>query len=769
VSVRAGGGLHVCRGELRLARDAAQPLREVPLRPDPLSLFARVFDMLRSDLDEDATVAIDLLPASPQQRRRLRKRLLRQADRRGLAGRPARSNGGSSLGGILHDAARELGVDRGPRGGSPGNGRLRPVDLVSQRHELRQLSTKLLDVDAMFELQVLIRTRSRVPQRADAMFKGLLSAFEVFGADNEFTVSGINLFGADAPWRKGWFDLRFERGYFRPAGRRGGNIVNAREIAGLLKPPTRHCPDDNVVRAGPYLSPAPRDLPTYRQRPGVLPLGRVLRDGERVMVGMDTSEFFFGGVFGRSRFGKTELALVQLAHVAIVEAAGALFFDPHIDGIERLKPYLAGAGVRDRVVELNLGRRSLDAPHVGWNLLSMDGLGPERLADRSRAVVDSFMLAGGWSGKSHPRATAMLMNAVDSLLYLALRLPADLQPTIFTMRRLLTDAEWRSAAATRLPERLASYWEGYYANQPVDAPGPILNLVSRLEQVPTVRATFGSPQSTYDPRRAMDGSRIVLAAPPTVTDDLVASLIMQGHIDAARSRIDTPPDQRPIVYWWFDETQIYDKAVSSTRGTAVAEVLEQTAKYGVRAVPMAQSPHRMSDPTIEALTTNASFMITTATSPKGARFFADQWGSADAARAVQQLERWHYIAQPTHRGRRVDPFRLDGVPLEELWGEHRKPEQLDKLEAAINAACRPRTVRETLEMIEGHDDRILEALSGSAEDVPGRFQRPAAAPVAAPAGADEPAAAPRERQAGGSFTVRPVTPPPRRPKREPEQ
>jgi hypothetical protein len=256
VSVRAGGGLHVCRGELRLARDAAQPLREVPLRPDPLSLFARVFDMLRSDLDEDATVAIDLLPASPQQRRRLRKRLLRQADRRGLAGWPARSNGSSSLGGILHDAARELGVDRGPRGGSPGNGRLSPVDLVSQRHELRQLSTKLLDVDAMFELQVLIRTRSRVPQRADAMFTGLLSAFEVFGADNEFTVSGINLFGAvffgaDAPWRKGWFDVRLERGYFRPAGRRAATSSTRARSPGCSSPPRA------TARTTTWSAPAP--------------------------------------------------------------------------------------------------------------------------------------------------------------------------------------------------------------------------------------------------------------------------------------------------------------------------------------------------------------------------------------------------------------------------------------------------------------------------------------------------------------------------------
>lgn len=775
MSVRAGGGLHVCRGELRLARDAAEPLREVPLRPDPLSLFARVYDQLRSDLQEDATVAIDLLAASPQRRRRLRRQLARQADQRGLGGGSKRGSGGG--GDRLQNAALNLFPDARARGGSNGgNGRASTVELVRQRHELRQLSTKLLDVDAMFEIQVLLRTRSRVPERADATFKSLLAAFEIFGADNEFTVSGISIFGAvffgaDAPWRRRWFDMRLERGYFRPSSRRGGNIVNAREIAGLLKPPTRHCPDDNVVRAGPYLSPAPRDLPVYRRRPGVLPLGRVLRDGERVMVGMDTSEFFFGAVFGRSRFGKTELALVQLAHVAIVEGAGALFFDPHIDGIERLKPYLAGEGVRDRVVELNLARRSLDATHVGWNLLSMEGLGPERVADRAQGVIDAFGVAAGWSGRGAPRTTAILTNAVNSLLELGLQLPSDLQPTIFTIPRLLLDEDWRAAAVTRLPEHLALFWKTTFENFGPDAYGPLNQLVSRLASNPTVRATFGSGQSTYDPRRAMDTRKIILASPPAVTDSLVSSLIMQGHIDAARSRADTPPEQRPTFYAWFDETQIYDQAVSSNRGTAIAEILEQTAKYGWRAVPMAQSPHRLSDPTIEALTTNASFMITTATSPKGAKFFAEQWDAADAKSAVQQLERYHYIAQPTHNGRRVDPFRLDGVPLEELWAAHNHPEQLDELESAIDHACRPRTVRETLEQIEGHDDRILDALAGT---TPADHPAPAPAPPVRfesqplPAKQDDDQAPPPPRRTGGSFTVEPVIAPPRR-KREREQ
>jgi hypothetical protein len=75
-----------------------------------------------------------------------------------------------------------------------------------------------------------------------------------------------------------------------------------------------------------------------------------------------------------------------------------------------------------------------------------------------------------------------------------------------------------------------------------------------------------------------------------------------------------------VVYWWVDEAPVFDRATENAGTSSLAEVLEQVAKYGVRAIPMAQSPHRLSDSTIEALTTNASLLITTATSPKGARF-----------------------------------------------------------------------------------------------------------------------------------------------------
>ena len=135
---------------------------------------------------------------------------------------------------------------------------------------------------------------------------------------------------------------------FRPAKR---SVVNANEIAGLLKPPTRHCNAPGVVRAGAAVAAPPRDLPTYKYRRGVLPLGQVMRDDQLITVGMNVDEFFFGGLFGRSRFGKTELALVR----SLVASGSST------RGAETVEVLVGGPGcIDDRHTRIGV-RRTLDA------------------------------------------------------------------------------------------------------------------------------------------------------------------------------------------------------------------------------------------------------------------------------------------------------------------------------------------------------------------------------------------------------------------------
>lgn len=709
-------GLHIRRGELRLGRSAAYALKAQAEQSDPLSAFAQVVADTREDLDEDARVKLSFLPlpagSRHSTRHRLVKAVLRSTKPRGPIGTGVGGGSGSTfMADVFDELTSSPGSSRGS--GSRPRGRQTAIEVVDQRRGVQELS-KLVGAEAMFDMQVLLRVQSVSRDRANELFQALLGAFAQFDGDNYLRESGLRpggvvLFKSDVSWRRGWFDFRWRTGYFRPASGRGGNIVNASEVAGFLKPPTVWCREPNVARMGPYLPAAPAELPEYVKEPGVLPLGMVKRRGDEraVMCGMHTNDFLFGMLCGQTGAGKTELALGQLLHVCLVEReTGAFFYDPHVDALERVKPYFTGPGVRERVIEMNLVQKNLDARHVGWNLLSMEGLGEEWIGDRAKAICDAI------NAVPRPpvgtRSSPMLKQAVTALLYVSLSVPPDLQPTIFTVPRLLQDEAFRLPVVARLPRRYRDYWLNEFATYGVDATSPICQFIRDMGAHPTVRATFGSPRSTYDPRRAMDDGAIVLAAS---SDHLVYGLVMRALIDAAKSRWDTAVELRRVVYAFFDEAQIGDREIADS--SALAEVFQQLRKYKVRAMPMTQAPSSLCKTTLGAIATNASFLGTVTQAADGAAWFAKQWGTGrdiDAGRLSMSLPLYRYAMQAKIAGQRTDPFYAAGVPLEELWSEHRYPERLDELEAAINASYRPRTVRETLKLIDSHDDRILHAL-----------------------------------------------------------
>src|SRR5205823_1989606 len=75
------GRLRSARAELVLARPSSEPLARLGPDPDPLQAFAAAFARLRPDLGDAAIVSVSLLPCTPGERRRIRRRLLQRARR----------------------------------------------------------------------------------------------------------------------------------------------------------------------------------------------------------------------------------------------------------------------------------------------------------------------------------------------------------------------------------------------------------------------------------------------------------------------------------------------------------------------------------------------------------------------------------------------------------------------------------------------------------------------------------------------------------------
>ena len=667
----------ILRTELVLARPSVEPLARLSPKPDPLQPFAAAIGRLHSE-GEDASVCVDLLPASGFRAARLRRRLRREARR---------------IHGERRDWAAILNGEQRRRT------RPDPQEQVERRGAVQAVDAKLRESGELFEAQILLRSEAPSKGRAEAGMSGLLAAFRPLAERNYLKASGLPIpgftfLGSDMPLRRGRFDRRFATGLHRPARK---TILTARELSGFLKPPTVHCGERDVLRSGALLSPPP-DLPAFEaKRADLIPLGSVNTESGEQIVGVNTADTFFTYIAGRSRYGKTEAAIAQFAHI-VRRGHGGLFLDPHGDGLERIEPYLPE--VRERVVRIDLGPGSSPADQPGWNLFEFGGDAVESEA-RVEAVVDAFASALEW-GERSTRAINLTTQAAAALATIAQKLDAELAPTIFQIPTLLSDAEWREAVLPFLPRADQRFWTDRFPLLASEAITPVTNMVDRLRRAPSIRALLGQSQSTYRVREAMDKGKIVLACPGTggTRDRLVANLLLFDLLHAARGRADLPPAKRKPFWVFLDEVQSYDGAASGN----LAALLEQSAKFGLRAVLLNQNPERLSGATLNALLTNRSHLLASTLNSHAAGLITKEWGKRVNPEALTKLERFRFIAQVTHQGRLSAPFALRGVRVEDVLGEPvaERPDH--------GTAASQRSAKEVAAHLDGLDDRILAAL-----------------------------------------------------------
>lgn len=690
-------GGEVVRTELVSAHPSVKPLREVGIKPDPLTGFAQALATVRPE-DEQAVVCVDLLPITPGQRRRARRGIVRKA----LGAQRRQREGG------ILDQLR-VGDDR------PAY-RALPVERLEKHVDTAGLTQKLGSPEPLFEIQVLVRACSPAAGRAVVHAQRLVAAFDAFAGENHFRSNGVRLpvgagfLGADAPWRRRRFDRRVDSGLFAPARRR---IVTASEIAGLLKPPSESCASANVVRSGGVIPRAPRGLPSFTGQPGVLPLGRVHdgEEGER-LIGVPVEGTFFTYMAGRSRYGKTETGIAQFLHLART-GQGCFFLDPHEDAIERIKHYLRD-GERERLIEVNFADQA-SAGRISWNLLA----GRRPAEQKLDAVVDAFASALRWD-EVNARALNLTTQAAKALIDLAAKLDdEDTTPTIFQIPTLLGDERWRNTVLPHVSPPTRAFFRERFPLLSREAITPVTNLIDRLRISPAVASVLGSSRSAYDVRAAMDAGKIVLACPGSgsTRDRLVANFLVYDLLHAAKTRATLDPAKRRPFYVFLDEVQTYDGASSGN----LAALLEQTAKYGIRAFLFNQSPERLTKATLNAVTTNRSHLLTTALNARAAALLAGELGRAVAPETISRLERYTYLASLTLDGAATPPFLVHGVPANELY-EAQPPAESS---APADDGDEP-SAEDALDTL---DARILRALKGGGrnddETARPRSRRPA--------------------------------------------
>ncbi len=682
---KPGAPSRTVRAELVLAGPFFEPLARHPLDPDPLAPFAAALAGVRREHGVKADICVDLLPAAGMREARLRRKMRRRARRRGGERR-------RSAGEVL-SGARE-------------SGRANDLDLFDRRMLSKGLESKLREGATLFELQVLVRVTAPDRPRALAVLRNVEAAFATTADRNRLRVRGLPLLGSgflgsDLRWRRGRFDRRFGSGLFRPA-RRG--VVTAAEVAGFLKPPTSACPVAEVLRSGAVLSAPPDLQPFDRRRKDLIPLGTVRTETGGRLVGVRTAESFFTYLAGRSRYGKTEAAIAMFTHL-VRSGHGGLFLDPHGDALGRIRPYLTDPKVAGRVVEIDLGPGGPDA-QPAWNLFALKDSDPEARVD---AIVSAFAAAVGWGEKS-TRAINLTTQAASALARVAEVVDEEIAPTIFQLPTLLTDEEWRAAVIPFLPAHARAFWTGRFPLLQPEAVTPVTNLVDRLRTSRSTTALFGRSEGTFSVREAMDRGLIVLACPGSggPREKLVAGLLAFDLLHAARSRAALDPENRKRFVAVFDEVQSYD-------GESLAALLEQSAKFGLRAIFLNQDPERLRPATLHALTTNRSHLLATALNSRSAALVSRELGGGVDPAALTRLERFRFVGQVTAGGELSAPFALGGARVEDVLGEG-KSEKLDDLRKAIEGSGRRRKAVEATAHQETLDARIKEALLGKRKE-----------------------------------------------------
>lgn len=683
--------VEVARAELRLARPSSLPLAHLPLCPDPLQSFASVLSRLDLKHDESAQVAIDLLPASSGRRRRLRSRLIAEAKRQ----QPA------ATAGLLASTA-----------GAGAGGRRLPAETVQERAAREQIASKLLAHEPIFELQILIQCRSPLAGNAVSCVHGLLSCFESMSAANSLRVVGMRVLGlaflgSDLPGRRAWFEHRLRTGLFHP-GRRC--YVTAREMAGFLKPPTVHCSAPEVLRLGAAVYPPPKALPTFAGQKGLVPLGRVRGEQGERRVGLPLNDSFFTYTTGRSRWGKTELALTQFLHL-VRSGHGGLFLDPHQDAVQRVKSVLAERELAERVMEVDLVGAHAREGQPGWNLFAARGLDADAAERRVEAIVDSFASALQW-GERNNRALTITTQAAGALIELARLLPDGLQPTMFQIPSLLGNPDWLAAALPHLSAPRRQFFTERFPRLSSEAITPVTNLIDRLRSSTPLAALLGAQTTSYDIRRAMDQGRIVLACPGTdgARDRLVANLFVFDLLHAAKSRALLPPERRRPFYVFLDEIQVFDGASNGT----LAGLLEQTAKYEIKGFLLNQNPERLTKATLNALTTNRSHLIATALNSHAAGLIAQEWGGDPPAAAITSLPRQTFIAQVTLAGELTRPFKFTTESVQDAFPDAYNPDAIPEIQPIIDKASSRLSTADTIAALDTLDQRIQEHLEARA-------------------------------------------------------
>lgn len=673
------------RVQMELARPDRNPLRMVPVKPDPKEHFAKA--VAAALPGESVSLAIDLMPLAHAEAAKWAATL-----------RAPEQNGNSSrgIGGYDLHALMTQPLDQAkPK--AAGNGKGPAKDRKLSTEEQAKAGSPL------FHASILAVGEASTRDRAGALVKSITDPLSTWATDRQWLrakgqrIFGLGFLGADVPWRRGAFDRTMESGIFR--GYKHAPVLSAAELQGLIVPPTASNTAGNVVRSGSASSSAPPNLRDYSiHNHDVIPLGIVKEGGKERHVGVDRESTLFAYIAGAAGAGKSQFAMNLAVHLAASDI-GLMYFDPDQDAVEHLQHYLGGMASKVWTLILNPVKGERVLP--GWNPLAVNSA--EVIEERVADVVGSFAAAGGWDNNRYPRAISIVEMAASSLCELGLLLRPEDCPTVFQIETLINDKAWREKVTPYLPAYLQNYWNRTFTKEAGDATVTVSRLIHRLYMSAGIRALLGSSISTYDIGAIMQRGEIVLVCPAAAGREstaLLTNLLTTNAVRAALNRKSIPVEERREFWILPDEIQ-------EMPGSVTAEATEHGRKYKIHLAGMNQTPERLSPTAWTALETNASLLLASSMSAEGGARFAKKWGGkANPA----NLDLWTFLCSARVDQKLTAPFLVHGTLVRDTWASLYREDGPQVIGASVASRDGLRPAAEVLADLDTLDERIVKGL-----------------------------------------------------------
>lgn len=238
--------------------------------------------------------------------------------------------------------------------------------------------------------------------------------------------------------------------------------------------------------------------------------------------------------------------------------------------------------------------------------------------------------------------------------------------TLADVLRILADKDYRTDLAKRIRnETVKTFWEEEFPNYSdryrVDSMAPIQNKLGAFLSDPRVKRLVTAPEIDLSFRRVMDEGSVLIVnlARGKLGEDsssLLGALFVTCIALAAYSRANIGEENRRIHYLYIDEFQSFTT-------NAVADMVSELRKYGLRLVVAHQHFEQLEDAVKHAILGNAGTLISFRVGAEDARLIEAEFSHMVPADDLVRLPNYTvYMRQMIHREPST-PFKAKTLPL----------------------------------------------------------------------------------------------------------